>query len=192
MYFIYDAGASLNPAPDNTRVNTPQSNNHGNNYNPGSYNPQNAYPGLGIDPNQIFGNPNRQPTANQPWNNLPIFPPNPTSGGHASAPQQPFYPQAPQNYPNNPQNPPPVAPGGVNPYQVPFAFGLPPPGTQQYNIFPPRPTTRQPSLLDQFLYNKQGRRNGAATFDNSWKHSSIIVIISICNVLVGFILTARH
>lgn len=200
---FYDAGSSLNPAPDNTRVNSgQQSNNHGqqSNYNPGSYNPgshnpgtynpSNNYGGHGIDPNQIFGNPNRMPQANQPWNNLPIFPPNPTSG-HVS-PQQPFYPQAPQNYPANVQNPQ-VYPNGFNSNQMPFAFGLPPPGSQPYNIFPPRPTTRQPSLLDQFLYNKQGgRRNAGSTINNSWQHSSFIVILSLCNAFVGFILTARH
>lgn len=189
FFSVCAVGASLNPAPDNSRVNP---NGHGNNYNPGSYNnnPSNSY-GHGIDPNQIFGNPNRQPQANQPWNNLPIFPPNPTSG-HGKSPQQPIYP-APQNYPQYPQNPQNNQPGnGANPFQMPFAFGAPPPGSQQ-NLYPERPPTRQPSLLDQFLYNKQGgRRNSGSTFDNSWRHTSFIVILSISNILVGFILTARY
>lgn len=182
-----NAGASLNPSPDNTRTNPYGSNNHGNNYNPGmpSY-PSNVYNGHSIDPNQIFGNPNRQPQANQPWNNLPIFPPNPTSGQASN--QQPIYPQSPQNYYpyQNPSN----LPQGINP--LTDVFGAPP-GGLQYPYPPPRATTRTPSLFDQFLNGPSGRRRNSGTaLHASWQHNSFIIILSICNIFVGYILTARH
>lgn len=175
----------MNPNPDNTRVNPYGSNNHGNNYNPGSYNPpSNPYSGHSIDPNQIFGNPNRQPQANQPWNNLPIFPPNPTSG--QASPHQPIYPQSPQNYYPQSIN----IPGGLNPHTD--IFGHPPPGLNNYVYPPPRATTRTPSLLEQFLASGRRRNFSTSMHTATWQHYSFIVILSVCNVLVGLILTARH
>lgn len=198
LFYSWNAGASLNPAPDNTRGNTFGSNSNGNNYSPGSpYNPGNpsgnVYGGQHVDPNQVFGNPNRQPQSNQPWNNLPIFPPNPTSGQASSGHQQPVYPASPQNpypYQFNQGN----LPGGFNPHTD--VFGHPPPGLvpSYQNIYPPRGTTRTPSLLDQFLNGPSGRRRSSSstTLQTSGRHASFIVILSICNILVGYILTARH
>lgn len=158
---------SLNPAPDRTR-NQPSNNVYGG--------------GHSVNPNQVFGNPNPQAGANVPWNGLPVFP-NPTS--HSSNPQS-AYPQIPYNYP--PQNPGHAPYGNLNPYQPqqPFAFGNPPP-YQGPSYF--RTTTRQPSLLDQFLYNKQGgrRRNAASMLDIMRPH--VILMISVCNALVGAIFT---
>lgn len=81
-------------------------------------------------------------------------------GNNGGGYQQPMYPQIPQPNPPHP---------GDNPYnhqppppqyqpQLPYAFGNPPPNR---NYPPYYTTTKQPSLLDQFLYNKQGgkRRN---------------------------------
>lgn len=190
LSFLCDVGASLYPGPDNTRYSN-NNNNNNQNYNNNGYNnnPSSANNGHSVDRNQIFGNPaGNFPNSNQPWNNLPIFPPNPTSNGHGSQPQQSLYPQAP-SFPQNPN----LFPNGIPP-QFPFAFGFPPPGSQQHNIHNiyPRPTTRSPSLLDQFLYNKSGRRNSASTLHATWECSSFIVIISICNVLARYILTNHN
>lgn len=160
---------------------------NGNN-NP-AYNPNYGYSGQGIDPNQIFGNPNRQPQSNQPWSNLPIFP-NPTSS-HASQPQQPLYPNPimPQHFvPQNPNNG--AGNGGLPPYQIPFAFGVPPPNSQGSHIYP-RPT---PSLLDQFLYNKKGGRRNAGTSLHGTVTTQplVIFIISICSMLTGAMLNNRN
>jgi len=132
-------GASLNPAPDNTRIS--------------HQSPSNYPPGPPIDPNNIFGNPNRNANPPPQWGNVPIFP-NPTS--HSVHPQ-PAYPQMPQYYP--PQNP------NYNPYaqqpfqpQQPFAFGFPPPQVPAF-----RTTTKSPSLWNQFLYNKSGGKKNSAT-----------------------------
>lgn len=185
IFLLLDPGAILNPAPDNTHVNNENSRpTFGGNYNP-TYGGGHGLPPA-VDPNQIFGNPNRQPQSNQPWNNLPIFP-NPTS--HDSNPQQALYPQMPQYNPNQNHGSNNVF-GNLNPYhmppQQPFPFGAPPPqGPIMY-----RPTTRQPSLLDQFLYNKQGgRRNSASMHDIMRPH--VILIISICNAVFGFIVAIR-
>lgn len=183
FFFLSNVGSNLNPNPDNTRYG------NGNNYNPGAYNPQPppAGPGsTGIDPNSIFGNPNRLPQANQPWNNLPIFAPvNPTSG-QASGQQQPIYPQLAQNYyPYNPIN----VPNGLNPHTD--IFGHPPPGSVPQYVYPPKPT-RTPGLLEQFLASGRRRNFGTSMHTATWQHHSFIIILSICNVFVGFILTARH
>lgn len=170
---IYLLGASLNPAPDNTRYNSGGGHGYDNRY-AGNQPP--------VDPNAIFGTPNRQPAPqpNQPWSNQPIFP-NPTS--HRSYPQQPAYPQAPFPYPPGAGS---NTYGNRNPYQPqqPFAFGHQPPSN--YN---PTSRTGTPSLLDQFLYNKQGgRRRNSATLILP---SNIIYIISLCSVLFASIITFR-
>lgn len=190
-YFIlFNSGANLNPNSDNTRVNPYGSNNnHGNNYSPGSYPPSNSYGSHPVDPNQIFGNPNRQPQANQPWSGLPVFQPNPTSG--QASPQQPIYPIPQQNYYPYPQ-PNINIPGGLNPHTD--IFGHPPPGAvPQYVYPPPRATTRTPGILEQFLASGRRRNFGISMHTaTSWQHLSFIVILSVCNVFVGRILTARH
>lgn len=155
------SGANLNPAPDNTRINQPP-------------NPSINNPGMPpVDPNNVFGNPNRQ--APNPWENIPIFPA-PTN--NPRAPQYPQYPQYPQNpqYPPNPNYP--NTPFGQPP-QFPFAFGNPPPQVPAYRTTPP-------SLLDQFLYNKSGGKNAAATIQLP---SNIIYVIS---ALVVSLITLRR
>lgn len=187
--FLLICGTGAITGSDHSR-NNPYNNNNNNNYN-NQYGHGNGYGSQSIDPNQIFGNPNsRPPQSNQPWRDLPIFAPNPTSG-HGKKPQQTsggIYLQAPNQYPSGGHS---YSNGFSPPNQIPFAFGVPPPNSA-HNIYP-RPTTHRPSLLDQFLYNKQGgRRNGAVTMHANWQQSTYIIIFSICNILVGFILTARN
>lgn len=138
------SGSSLNPAPDNTRVNQPS------NY------PNNNPPP--IDPNQIFGQPPSGNTQQNTWHQYPIFP-NPNQ--RESQPQYP-YPQIPQSYPPQPQYP----QGQPPPFgQSPYAFGNPPP-QRPYAVnpyLPYGPTTKPPSLLDQFFNNKQGGKRNATS-----------------------------
>lgn len=156
------SGASLNPAPDNTRVNQPS------NY------PNNNPPP--VDSNQIFGQPPSGNTQQNTWHQYPIFP-NPNQ--RDPMPQHP-YPQIPQSYPpQQPQYP----YGQPQPFpQTPFAFGNPPP-QRSYNPYNPyNPTTKPPSLLDQFLYNKQGGRRNASSQ----------LTPSICIVLITIVLQIHN
>lgn len=149
--------------PDNTRINSPP--------NPPINNPGAPQ----VDPNSVFGNPNRNNAPN-PWDNIPIFPA-PTNNPRAPQfpqfaqyPSNPQYPQIPNsNYPNTPFGQPP---------QFPFAFGNPPPQVPAYRTTPP-------SLLDQFLYNKSGGKNAAV----QQMPSNIIYVIS---ALVVSLITLRR
>lgn len=168
MYTV--SGASLNPAPDNTRVNQPSYPNNNREYSNPNYNNNPVPP---VDPNSVFGNPAGS-NHGAAWGQYPVFPAHDNGrggGGGGGGYKQPpiMYPQIPQPYPPHP---------GDNPYnhqppppqyqpQLPYAFGNPPPNRNYPPYYPT--TTKQPSLLDQFLYNKQGgkRRNGAATQHNT-------------------------
>lgn len=145
------SGASLNPAPDNTRLSSSN--------NPSQNNPQQPQ----VDPNYIFGRPNQNPNPINPnYKGFPQYPP----------------PQPPQqkgsgNYPNFPIF------GNPNPYQPtnPYIFGHPPAGSSNFpgqipGQYPPYNnnnfgrTTKKPSLWDEFLYNKQPhKRNTSATLN---------------------------
>lgn len=167
-------GASLNSAPDNTvlnqPLNPPRSNqDHHTNYN---------NPAPPVDPHSIFGSPvgNQQPL----WNNHPVFPIQ--TQRTPPFPQQP-YPQIPQYQPM-PQYPyGAVGGGGQTPYQLPpqqpYAFGNPPPVRNYPSYYT---TTKEPSLWNQFLYNKQGgKKNGASA---STLISGILIALSALSVII--------
>lgn len=176
---IYLLGSGLNPAPDNTRFN-PSSGNRG-------YDNRYAGNQPPIDPNTIFGAPNRQP-ALQPNHGYNHIFPNP-SNPYGSYPQQSGGFASPGGFAQAPYPFPPQNPGsngfGRNPYhsqpQQPYAFGNPP---RMYG-----PSTG-PGLFDQFFNNKQtnGRRRNSGT---QILPSNIIYIISICNVLIASVITFR-
>lgn len=117
--------------------------NNGNNFNNAPY-PTNSYGGNRPYPTNSYGGNQPYPTnsygGNQPWNN-----PSPTSGQ-----KQPDYPRSQSNYyPQNPQNP------QQYPSNVDYRFG-----NQPNNIYQ-RTTTREPSLIEQFLYGPSGRRDNS-------------------------------
>ncbi|CAD7090829.1 unnamed protein product [Hermetia illucens] len=161
-------GASLNPAPDNTRLSSSSNPSSPSSHASNSYNNHNSPP---INPNYVFGSPNQQ----TPYGgNVPIFPyQQPTQQPpfqqfpQPQNPQYPQYPQYPAYVPRNPSNP-------YSPNSPPIIFGNPP---AYYN---PQPTTREPSLLHQFLYNKQGgRRNSSGRIISSVSLATVLASIAI-------------
>lgn len=154
------AGASLGLVPDNTMLNTPllplnpprSAQEHHHNI------PNYQNPGPPIDPNNIFGSPMGSiPSSN--YNNQPVYP---IHGVPSTYPQP--YPQIPQHQPM-PQYPYGQAPGSshggyVPQPQQPYAFGNPPPGRSYPTYYVT--TTKEPSLWNQFLNNKQtGKKNSS-------------------------------
>uniref|UniRef100_A0A182U6C6 Uncharacterized protein n=1 Tax=Anopheles melas TaxID=34690 RepID=A0A182U6C6_9DIPT len=100
------------------------------------------YPNMPIDPNYIFGS---VQTTRSPF--FSSYPQQPGAGSPAVF--QPLYP---------PLNQPPVIP------QAPFNFGASPHNPFYPHNPNPNPTSTEPSLWNQFLYNKQPEkrpRNGA-------------------------------
>uniref|UniRef100_A0A2M3ZEE9 Putative secreted peptide n=1 Tax=Anopheles braziliensis TaxID=58242 RepID=A0A2M3ZEE9_9DIPT len=91
-----------------------------------------GYPSMAIDPNYIFGS--VQSTRSPFFNNYP------QPGAGSPAVFQPLYP---------PLNQPPVIP------QAPFNFGASPHNPFYPQHPNPNPTSTEPSLWNQFLYNKQ-------------------------------------
>lgn len=139
-------GASLNPLPDNTRLSSHNSN---------SQNPENPPPFIFGEPpkqQQNYGNIYPQVPPAQPYPGVPNYP-NPYNN------QQ--YPYGGQQYPQNPY-------GGQQYPQNPY-------GGQQYPNNNYRPT-KEPSLLDQFLYNKRGGKNGSSSLNPSFLSVSFGVI----------------
>lgn len=151
-------------------------------------------PGPPIDPNSIFGSPVQPQPQQPAWNAPPAFPnQNRGGGGSANGMgmsltpmggsqgmggvgqpnangnhpgQSHIYPQIPQPapMPQYPYGMPPPPPQFAPPQQQqPYAFGNPPPPRNNYAPYYVT-TTREPSLWNQFLYNKQGGKkpsNGA-------------------------------
>lgn len=115
---------------------------------PENVRPNVAPPREGIDPNQVFGFPSNQ-------NLYPQLPP------HQMPLDIPRLPDQRQPFPATPNQ------GGFYPYNPPYHPELTPPP----NVFGPFrnnyvTTTKEPSLLDQFLYNKSPR-NATAINDAS-------------------------
>lgn len=123
-----------------------------------------VYPNMPIDPNYIFGS--VQTTKSPYFSNYP------QPGAGSPAVFQPMYP---------PLNQPP--PGA----QLPIAFGASP-----QNPYYPRPqnpaTSTEPSLWNQFLYNKQPDkrpRNAAPRLTAS--SSSLILLLTACPLVIGIL-----
>jgi hypothetical protein len=155
---------SLNPAPGNTRYPQTQTNIFTSHSTyPNSQN-GNAPPLPGaFDPNSVFPSNLNPSYPNQPNQQMPQFPP---GNGYGSMPTA-----------RPPQYPP-----DFNSNQPPFVFGQLPP-----NFYNPGPTTKQPSLLDQFLYNKQERpKNGGAGMKQSSMY--LTVIMSLLTLLTCYVL----
>lgn len=183
------------PAPLNTPQQPSGHHNGGNVYGNSHH-----FPGPPIDQNSIFGNPIGQPQ--QPaWNSPPAFPNQNSrgnghsglggggngggngdrngmnsmsglggnSGGH-------IYQQIPQSQPMQPY-PYGMPPAPYNPpsQQQPYAFGNPPPPRNYPTYYVT--TTKEPSLWNQFLYNKSGGKKptSSAVGVTSLRLSSMLV-----------------
>lgn len=139
-------------------------------------------PGPPIDPNNIFGSPmGSHPSSN--YNNQPVYP---IHGVPSTYPQP--YPQIPQHQPmpNYPYAPAPGSShGGYVPQpQQPYAFGNPPPGRSYPTYYVT--TTKEPSLWNQFLNNKQtGKKNGATTCCSPAGGVTLAVALAAAVVLLG-------
>uniref|UniRef100_A0A2M4BY34 Putative secreted protein n=1 Tax=Anopheles marajoara TaxID=58244 RepID=A0A2M4BY34_9DIPT len=140
---------SLNPAPENTKVVGSGGKD--------SSSASGGYPGMAIDPNYIFGS--VQSTRSPFFNNYP------QPGAGSPAVFQPLYP---------PLNQPPVIP------QAPFNFGASPHNPFYPQPHPnPNPTSTEPSLWNQFLYNKQPdkRPRNAASSPNTPPHTLLLLVL---------------
>lgn len=123
-----------------------------------------AFPNIPIDPNYIFGN---VQTTRSPFFSHQYPLPQPGLGSPAVF--QPMYP---------PLNQPPVG------AQIPIAFGASP----QNPYYPPRPqspaTSTEPSLWNQFLYNKQPDkrpRNGTGPRLSA----SLVLVLAATTAILG-------
>uniref|UniRef100_A0A4Y0AYD0 Secreted protein n=1 Tax=Anopheles funestus TaxID=62324 RepID=A0A4Y0AYD0_ANOFN len=130
------------------------------------------YPNMPIDPNYIFGS--VQTTRS------PFFSSYPQPGAGSPAVFQPLYP---------PLNQPPVIP------QAPFNFGASP-----HNPFyphpNPNPTSTEPSLWNQFLYNKQPEkrpRNGGSRVGGGAPSPLLFTLFTVLSILpfLSFLSGAR-
>jgi hypothetical protein len=151
---------SLNPAPGNTRVSQGAGifTSHSTYPNNNNQNSNAQIPGA-FDPNSVFPSNTHSQYPNQPNQQMPQFPPG-------------------NGYGQFPTARPPQYPPDFNSNQPPFVFGQLPP-----NFYNPGPTTKQPSLLDQFLYNKQPKNN------TSIKQSSMyLTVVSLLTLLACYLL----
>lgn len=125
-----------------------------------------AYPNMPIDPNYIFGS--VQSTRTPYFSNYPQPP-----GAGNPAVFQPMYP---------PLNQPPVG------AQLPIAFGASPQNPYYARPAQSPATSTEPSLWNQFLYNKQPdkRPRNAATRLISSNNSHLILMLTACS-LVGIL-----
>ncbi|ETN61728.1 hypothetical protein AND_006604 [Anopheles darlingi] len=120
-----------------------------------------GYPNMAIDPNYIFGS--VQSTRS------PFFSNYPQPGAGSPAVFQPLYP---------PLNQPPVIP------QAPFNFGASPHNPFYPQHPNPNPTSTEPSLWNQFLYNKQPdkRPRNAAPRSRTTPHTLLLALEGASNV----------
>uniref|UniRef100_A0A182WWK2 Uncharacterized protein n=1 Tax=Anopheles quadriannulatus TaxID=34691 RepID=A0A182WWK2_ANOQN len=126
------------------------------------------YPNMPIDPNYIFGS---VQTTRSPF--FSSYPQQPGAGSPAVF--QPLYP---------PLNQPPVIP------QAPFNFGASPHNPFYPHNPNPNPTSTEPSLWNQFLYNKQPEkrpRNGAGSRAPSPLLFTLFTLLSIAVPVLRFL-----